>query len=426
MKRDKEKELDDLFREGLQNPPRTANFREDDWDAMEAMLDEDKKRGILYFLPIISGIAAMLVLALGWFLISNHDKPIIVKTTPVKQPVYNATGTTKTIDTVTGNLASVGAHKGVKQNINNGEAVITNKHDQVLSKGNGANYAAIRSSKNISPVGEQAAHPAKSESFKANESILSANNTEVLAADIGPIDISDLNISNAFNTRFPDHNKPEIVSAKAGNKVVKQGYSTRARLAITVLASPDINGVSSFSNSMVGTNAGLLFSIGISKKLTISTGALYSKKPYLTNFADYHSVSAYKFKTDPVSVSADCRVLDIPINIDYQVYKRAKNTFSLGTGVSSYIMLRENYHYNYDYAGATGPTELDIVNKNQHILGVLNLEATYQHQLNSKFSIGVQPYMKVPLTNIGYSRVKLQSAGVAVGVTWNINSAAKP
>ncbi|MEO6522697.1 MAG: hypothetical protein ABIN91_13520 [Mucilaginibacter sp.] len=419
MKRDKEKELDNIFREGLQNPPRTANFREDDWDAMEALLDKDKKRGILYFLPIISGIAAMLVLALGWFLISHHDNPVMVKNNPVKQPVYNTPGSTKPIDTVTEHSASVSTHKNTTQGITNtGEAFAINKH--VANKGNSINYAISRSSKNMRSANEQTAHNAESDLFKADGSMLSANNTDVLAANIAPIDLSGLNTSNALNTRFPDNNKPEIVSAKAGNKVVKQSYSKRPQLAITVLGSPDINGVSSFSNSMVGTNAGILFSVGITKKLTVSTGALYSKKPYLTSFADYHSVSAYKFKTDPVSVTADCRVLDIPINIDYQVYKRAKNTFSLGTGISSYIMLRENYHYNYDYTGV-GPSDYDIANKNKHILGVLNLEATYQYQLNSKFSIGVQPYMKVPLTGIGYSQVKLQSAGIAVGVTWNIN-----
>jgi hypothetical protein len=162
-----------------------------------------------------------------------------------------------------------------------------------------------------------------------------------------------------------------------------------------------------------------LYSVSI-KKLTISTGATYAKKPYLTKFDNYYT--AYKFKTDPQQVSADCRVLDIPLNIDYQVYHKSKNSFSIGTGLSSYIMLRETYNYEYAVQGTAGPSSVTFINRHQHILGVLNLDATYAHQLNNKFSIAAQPYLKIPLTDIGNSRVKLQSAGVAVGIRWNINS----
>ena len=59
-------------------------------------------------------------------------------------------------------------------------------------------------------------------------------------------------------------------------------------------------------------------------------------------------------------------------------------------------------------------------------MGVLNLNATYQREVSSKFGVAVQPYFKVPLTGIGYGQVNLKSAGVAVGVTWNINTRIKP
>jgi hypothetical protein len=119
-------------------------------------------------------------------------------------------------------------------------------------------------------------------------------------------------------------------------------------------------------------------------------------------------------------------VLDIPLNVGYQVYNKGANKFSLGTGLSSYFMLRENYTYNYASGSPDGPTNYNIRNQNKHILGVLNLNATYQREISSKFGVGIQPYLKLPLTGIGYGEVNLKSAGVAVGVTWNINTGIKP
>jgi hypothetical protein len=431
MKTNREKELDDLFSQGMESPGRIADFRESDWDAMEALLDEKKKRGIIYFLPVITGIAAMLVLAMGWFLIiHNAGKQNIAKTSIKKQPTQNVNGgSVKNIDTVSEQQTALqqsalkvkgsGVSSGDRVSAKNGASGMLAAH-AAITKGvqniSGRQASKVKGAVNHSYYNLQIV----SNSYH-NTPALSV--PDMLAANNPQLAISNKNYDLSSPSLSPASNTPEIISPVKGNKIARQNNPKRPQLAITVMASPDINGVGSFQNTMVGTNAGLLFSVGVSKRFTVSTGVMYSKKPYLTNFADYHT--NYKFKTNPENVTADCRVLDIPINIDYQIYKHARNTFSLGTGISSYIMLRENYHYNYEYPGTAGPTDYNIANKNKHLLGVLNLEATYQHQINSKFAVGVQPYLKVPLTNIGYSQVKLQSAGLAVGVTWNINNTRK-
>lgn len=425
MKTDREKELDELFRKGLEDPTRNANFREDDWDAMEALLDQDKRRtGMIYWLPLAGGIAAALLLFLGWLLWRPNEQPVMVKSKPVKhvpQPMQGQSGNAVTYGP---ELASrVSAAK--KSNSSTSNVAIPKQPGQStagrLANVNFArnNSAKINHHQKLTFDGDV---QGSRNSGSANESTTA--NSNLLAANLPPVNVADRD-ANLFSTDIsPATGKSVLVPPIKGNKVHsnKTGFK-RPNLAITVLASPDINGVNTFQNSKVGTNAGLMFSIGVSKKFTISTGAVYAKKPYITNFDNYHS--SYRFRTDPTNVTADCRVLDIPINIDYLLYSKAKNKFSIGSGLSSYIMLRENYHYNYEYPGTAGPTDYNIINRNRHILGVLNLDATYQRQLNSKLSIGVEPYLKIPLTNIGASQVKLQSTGVAVGVTWNINSPPK-
>lgn len=434
MKTVKEKELDNLFITGLENSGVMINFHEDDWDALEDMLNKHKKRaGIIYWLPIISGAAALLVLVLGWLLIKSfHDnsrKPVFVKNSGANQNNTMIAKARPAKTTIAKGGAGRQAHTEVQTDHNNTPALVQSTAGKAQGQKPGTSAYAANS--NTIKHAPKTKYPS---SKAGNLAPLTLNNgsdengtqfgNQIIAANMPTLNLSGLNNAPlSADIELPKLNKPVTPQAADYKINTKPRTANHPVFAVSVLASPDINGVSSFQNSKVGTNAGLMLSVGI-KKFTISTGAVYSKKPYLTDFDSYHT--SYKFKTEPEYVSADCRVLDIPINIDYQVYSKSKNKFSLGTGLSSYIMLKESYHFDYASLYPAGPTDYNITNRNKHILGVLNLAATYQRQINSKFSLDIEPYLKVPLTNIGASQVKLQSVGMAVGITWNINSLSKP
>jgi hypothetical protein len=89
-------------------------------------------------------------------------------------------------------------------------------------------------------------------------------------------------------------------------------------------------------------------------------------------------------------------------------------------------MMHQNYVFNYAYPYTIGPTNYTAKTNGKYYFGVLNLNATYQRQLNSRVGISFQPYLKLPLTNVGYSEVRLQSTGFALGLIWNINTFTKP
>lgn len=276
-----------------------------------------------------------------------------------------------------------------------------------------------------------------------NGDVIADNNKQVTAGDRTQLGTADGKkepkgdvLANNNTVATSDKNQPGIADANAGKpglaatsatvkNTLRQKPGNRPVFALGVIASSDLNGVNSaFQQSKVGGNFGATFSVTFAKKWTISTGAQYDIKPYLTNFNNYHT--AYQFSTQPTSVNADCRMLDIPLNINYQVYRQRANAITVGTGLSSYFMLREDYQFNYSDPYATGPAHYTVINKNRNILSVLNFDATYTHQINSKFGVTVQPYTKIPLSEVGYSQVRLQSTGVAFGINWNINASSKP
>jgi len=78
MNKEKDDELDNLFRKGLEDPVNEAAFREADWDAMEQMFDKPKKRSaILFWLPVLGSVAALVLVFIGYLFL----KPAVVKPT---------------------------------------------------------------------------------------------------------------------------------------------------------------------------------------------------------------------------------------------------------------------------------------------------------------------------------------------------------
>src|ERR1700744_6755341 len=69
-----ENELDDLFRKKLEDPVDRADYREEDWEGLEQLLDQRKKRkGVVFWLPYVSSAAALLLLFLGWLTFRPHS-----------------------------------------------------------------------------------------------------------------------------------------------------------------------------------------------------------------------------------------------------------------------------------------------------------------------------------------------------------------
>jgi hypothetical protein len=435
MKDEKEDSIDKLFSQGLKDPGSNASYRDEDWDALESMLEGKKPKGVIYRLAyIISGIAALLLLVLGWLFLNPAQKtdkttPQVVKTKPQAKQDSGKYGTPDE------QLADRKTQAPAAGNNSADNAPAKNRPGQsffTLSADSGGR-------KNAGQIAKTDVAPKLPTVKLPSDTIIvtdkAVNNMAVNKAKVDTIIITDKAAANMANNKAKADTiiapkKPVLASVvddikpKKKTKGVSSSMGFKPTFALSFIASPDINSVKGFSQNKVGTNAGLLLTVGVSKKWSISTGAIYADKPYLTDFSNYSS--AYQFNTNPTSVSASCIVLDIPINVGYQLYNNGGNKFSLGTGLSSYFMLRENYTFNYAGSYPGGPTSYNIRNQNKHIMGVLNLNATYQREVSSKFGVAVQPYFKVPLTGIGYGQVNLKSAGVAVGVTWNINTRIKP
>jgi hypothetical protein len=423
MKGKNENKLDQLFKDGLSASEDHIAFREEDWTSMEQLLDNKpgKKAVLLRRIYYLSGIAAILLLAIGLF--------FLFKDNGQENPTRDQLSTKNKIQPK-GNNDQTG--KPVKDSVLNNTPV-TNEN-----LGNNSVKGEVHKPAQSLPANRNGQY------FPGN--LDEPSKTPVIVKTLKDSVINNNNVVPDQNKITPPVNQPQnnlatITPPDTINKVtepVQQVKTEKAslkpifrrgpRFTLSILAAPDINAVNSFNRNQVGTNLGFQLGIRLSKKFTITTGAAYAVKPYDASGSQYNSANWQgKALADlPTNVAANCKVLDIPINLNYRFYSKGKNAFSLGSGLSSYIMLRENYRFDYADGSGMPSYDIQINNKNKHILGVLNLNATYERKINSKFSTIIQPYMKLPLTGIGNGRVDLKSTGVAVGVSWNINSVLKP
>lgn len=393
MKNTIRKHIDKLFREGLNTEKGTVPFQERDWTALKQRLDQyEKRKKAIFLLRTLSGIAALYLLVFFWLSIGSKQQ-----TSPLQQ-MANQRTTQKTEQPI--KLPS--SRKGVKANSNTGSNAPSSTSlvfNNPLKKD--------PSKKFLKKVLKQKVIPVFDTTSLAGQKVLELFHE--------PSIIPERQIASLQIDTIKSDGQPKSQLAESSHIMHEPKHRN---LTLSILVAPSINGVNNLNMGKVGSDAGLLLTMGLTKRWSISTGAVYAKKLYQTGFNNYNPVNNMPFKYTPQKVDADCRVLDIPINFNYALIKKGNNTFSLGTGISSYLMLNEDYNFIYNNPISTDLKEIQVVNKNRHWLSIVNFQATYERRLNSKFGISFQPYLKVPLNDIGFARVKLQTFSMAINFNW--------
>ena len=402
MKRLNENKIDKLFKDGLSGPKEEVSFNEADWVAMEKMLDKKSGKNTVLFrlMYYTSGIAALLLLAYALFWLphkNNEDKR--------RQKVAKNQELKKQHNGQSEQPGKVPAMELAASNHNIGRV-------KMAPVAAGKSFFSLSAARNGRYVVEK-----DSEQSLAS---LSSNDTAVNLLALGSIQSQiDSGIVVAKQPLVDSSQLQEMpgqpLPVRAPKLKIYNGF--KPVLSLAIVGAPDVNGVSSLNGAKAGANLGIQLSVQLLPKLSITTGVAYAVKRYSASAGQYES--NYQSSTPITYIDANCKVLDVPLNVNYQLYKKGNNALHLGTGLSSYWMLRENYEF--EYANNVPSFYINVANQNRHLLGVLNFNATYQRHLGNGINAIFQPYYKVPLTGIGNGRVSLRSAGVAFGVGVNMN-----
>lgn len=201
---------------------------------------------------------------------------------------------------------------------------------------------------------------------------------------------------------------PVPMEAEEKKELLKRGF------ALKLTYSPDFSSIGYFKPDKPGSNFGLLGEYFIGKRWSISTGAIYSKKIYFNEEGD-----GYGYSSSPTDrLDADCRVIDIPLNIHYYAQQADNHSLYLTAGASSYMMLRENYYYTK--TGTSGPWSWseEIKNENSHWFSILNLSIGYERRISQHIFLQLEPFLKAPMSGVGEGKVDLVSTGAFLNLKY--------
>lgn len=211
------------------------------------------------------------------------------------------------------------------------------------------------------------------------------------------------------NWLLPEFTKVEDVLTENKSKLKEP------KIGLRLAFSPDLSTVHDSPFIKVGHNFGALLEYRFNDKWSVQSGVIKSLKYYQAEAYDYAWPSNWGYKTPEglLTVDARCNMLDIPVNLRYNI-TTGKNRWFISGGLTNYLMLKETYDYNYEetapdqkYSKWEGKTGF-------YDAGDINTSIGFERQVSDQLSLQIEPFLKVPIQNIGFGKVKLLTTGVFV------------
>lgn len=208
--------------------------------------------------------------------------------------------------------------------------------------------------------------------------------------------------------------KKEPISA-----VVKEKKNSNKKFAnnfaLTLSAGEELSYIHINNSGKLKPFYGAGLNYTLSKRFTLRSGLLVSKKIYSAAPGQYKFAAGTIVNPWLQKINADCKVYEIPLTIQYNFNQVKNHNWFAGMGISSFLMKRETYDYHYKTAaGQTWSYMHTYNNENENYFSVLTLSGGYQYKLNNRISFLAEPFLKIPIKGIGAGKVKLNSAGLMV------------
>ena len=212
-----------------------------------------------------------------------------------------------------------------------------------------------------------------------------------------------------------DSNKNQNKSADIKANGFKKG------LHIGVVVAPDMSNVRFTHTDKVGYNIGLQFGYRMSERWSVNTGLIYTRKNYTSQGKDFNPPKGSWLDNVTLDmVSGYCDMFDIPLNVRYDLNNGRRQRFFVSSGLSTYLMKKEEYHYHYQYPnGNPGYRYRSSSSDENHFMSVLNISAGFERKISNRFSVQAEPYLKIPLAGLGYGNLRLNSYGMYFHLKFN-------
>ncbi len=191
-------------------------------------------------------------------------------------------------------------------------------------------------------------------------------------------------------------------------------------IALGLLAGIDYSRIHGTGNNKPGYNIGLQVSYNFSRRWSINTGFIFTKKNYSAQGKDFYPPKHYwTTYVKLTSLEGDCDMWDIPLNVRYNIIIKPGIKWFVNTGTSSYIMRNQAYTYYFIVNNYPAKKDWKTGSQQNEWFNIINFSAGFEKALNKSWSLQTEPFVKLPVRGMGFGKMDISSYGILVGIKYS-------
>ena len=401
--------IEDLFRRAAESYPLKTSGS--DWSQVASKLnfEKDKRdRPLVFFFKknkiLLSVLLLLLITASSYFIFSLNSHPTLSSTKNEELPNSRSVNTS--------HLSHNSIVGGLSKTIQKASIAATPINIIKSPSGNSnpvnvfvSHVKKIRNTKSAITSFINNPRPESDNSFTKDEQ------DEKLLYNIGPT-IVEPHIPSLMNLlKLNDQTNLDGKSMEPDRGKNIDHHRVDKNWSLSLLAGIDKSNIKQQKYSNTGATIGATIGYSINHWL-IETGFIFDKKYYYSDGKYFNPKVAINPYWNITSLNGNCAMFEIPLNIGYSLKINSKNKVVFKTGLSSYLMNHETYDYNYTSYGMVYSGNVGYKSSIKNWFAVTNFAMNYSFRLRNHMGIGIEPYFKVPVSNIGTGRMPIASYGV--------------
>ncbi|HEV7622405.1 MAG TPA: hypothetical protein VGO09_11760, partial [Flavisolibacter sp.] len=174
-------------------------------------------------------------------------------------------------------------------------------------------------------------------------------------------------------------NRNNIAKTDIKTATNKKERNSKGNFYAAFLLGTDLSTVKLQTLSKPGISSGIKLGYNFTGKWSVETGVLYSIKSY------YSDGKYFNYKVNPSikikNVDGVCHMFEIPLDVKFKFAQIKNHSFYTSVGMSSYLMKKEDYNYDYDWYGQPYYANKTYTNSTNNLFSIININFGYQHKL---------------------------------------------
>lgn len=226
--------------------------------------------------------------------------------------------------------------------------------------------------------------------------------------------------------------KREETTSKTDTTSEENKVTHSSRISVLLSFSPDFSSNGLKRLTTPGEALGLTAYYRIAKNFSVLGGIIGSNKKYLGYGKEYkpnesHYWSKHTNGVLPEEIHGSCYMIEIPLGLQYTMLNMKRSRLLVSGMLSSYIMYNESYSYSFENENPGAAQGWKSTKTTSYPFSIAGASVSYERDVSNHFAIGLSPYLKIPLRDMGsWTSMKLYTFGAAFTVRYTLRKKKLP